>query len=342
MSKFVVVGGAGFIGCNCVERLVKDGHEVIVVDNLSRKGTAANLKWLQSFGTFEFIKADIRDADAMVNVFSDHGDCDTVFHLAGQVAVTSSVTNPREDFEINALGAFNVLEGVRLSGHKPLMLYSSTNKVYGGMEGIRVEERESRYVYRDHPDGISEDFLLDFHSPYGCSKGAADQYFRDYHRIFGIPTVVFRQSCIYGKRQFGVEDQGWVAWFIIAALLGRPLSIYGDGKQVRDILYIDDLIDAYMLAAKNKKEVGGEIFNVGGGPERVMSVWTEFGPLIESYLGKPVPVTYHDWRPGDQAVFVCDISKVRRVLGWSPRHSVKEGTRKLFDWVAENIDLFKD
>ncbi|MCD6288472.1 MAG: GDP-mannose 4,6-dehydratase, partial [Candidatus Hydrogenedentes bacterium] len=215
----MVIGGAGFIGCNIVRRLLDEGKDVVVVDNLSRRGAESNLEWLRSFGDYAFVRADVRDQDAMTRLFADGGwDVETVVHLAGQVAVTTSIVNPREDFEINALGTLNILESIRLSGQRPLIIYASTNKVYGGMENIVIEETDTRYRYRDYPMGIAETMSLDFHSPYGCSKGTGDQYVRDYARVYGIPSVVFRQSCIYGRRQFGVEDQGWVAWFVIAAV----------------------------------------------------------------------------------------------------------------------------
>jgi len=341
LKKYVVVGGAGFIGCNSVRRLLERGDAVVVVDNLCRKGTASNLEWLRGLGEFEFIKADIRDADAMESLFKQHGDADVVLHLAGQVAVTTSVLNPREDFEINALGSLNILEAVRKSGEKPLLIYSSTNKVYGALEEIAIEERETRYVCRDYPHGISENASLDFHSPYGCSKGVADQYFRDYARIYGMRTVVYRQSCIYGPRQFGTEDQGWLAWFIIAAVLGRPISVYGNGKQVRDVLHVDDLVDAYLLAAENKDNVTGSIYNVGGGPSHTVSIWLEFGPMLERLLGKRIPVSWCDWRPGDQPFYVSDIRKIAADLGWEPTRGVEEGAKGLFDWVTENTYLFK-
>ncbi|MES2201161.1 MAG: SDR family NAD(P)-dependent oxidoreductase, partial [candidate division FCPU426 bacterium] len=253
--KALVSGGAGFIGCNMSKRLLQEGWQVTVFDNLSRPGTANNLRWLKNFGRVRFVKGDVRDRARVRAAYKAAQSPDAVFHFAGQVAVTTSVTDPREDFEVNALGTFNMLEGLRhgLSAAskkktKPAFFYSSTNKVYGGMEDIRVVEKGGRYQYRDLPKGIPESRLLDFHSPYGCSKGAADQYVHDYGRIYNFPTVVFRQSCIYGYRQFGVEDQGWVAWFTIAAALGKPLTIYGDGKQVRDVLFIEDLCDAYLLA----------------------------------------------------------------------------------------------
>ncbi|NJL72925.1 MAG: NAD-dependent epimerase/dehydratase family protein [Candidatus Competibacteraceae bacterium] len=341
MSKFMVIGGAGFIGCNSVKRLLSLGHEVVVVDNLSRKGTQSNLDWLRTQGEFCFEQVDIRDAAAMERVFQTHTGLDTVLHLAGQVAVTTSVINPREDFEINALGTLNVLEGIRLSGQRPLVIYSSTNKVYGGMEEIVIEEQATRYAYRDYPLGIPETATLDFHSPYGCSKGAADQYVRDYARIYDIPSVVMRQSCIYGYRQFGVEDQGWVAWFVIAAVLGKPISIYGNGKQVRDVLFVEDLVDAYLAASAQKDAVAGKIFNVGGGAKFQMSIWAEFGPILDGLLGRKIDVTYGDWRPGDQPVYISDIRKAADELGWQPKVSVEDGVSRLFHWVSENRSLFE-
>lgn len=339
-KKALITGGAGFIGANLARRLMADGWQVVIVDNLSRSGTENNIEWLRSQGEFEFAKLDIRDYEGLKRVFKNHNPLDAVFHLAAQVAVTTSVTNPREDFEINALGTFNVLEAVRETGQRPAFFYASTNKVYGGMEDVAIVERATRYEYRDFPNGIAEDRLLDFHSPYGCSKGAADQYVRDYWRIYRIPTVVFRQSCIYGWRQFGIEDQGWVAWFIIAVQKGRPITIYGDGKQVRDVLFIDDLLDAYLAAYERIDRTAGQVYNIGGGPNNTMSVWAEFGPLIEELCGRKIEVTYSDWRPGDQPVFVCDISKAERDFGWEPRVDVRTGVRRLYGWVAENLDLF--
>jgi len=208
------------------------------------------------------------------------------------------------------------------------------------MESLIVEEKETRYAYRDYPRGIPETYPLDFHSPYGCSKGSGDQYVRDYARIYNLPNVVFRQSCIYGPRQFGVEDQGWVAWFVIAAVLRHPITIYGDGKQVRDLLYIDDLLDAYDAAVDNIDRVAGQIYNVGGGPANQLSVWQEFRPLLERLTGREIPVQWSDWRPGDQRIFVADIRKAAGYLAWRPKVSVEEGITHLYHWVKENRALF--
>jgi CDP-paratose 2-epimerase len=263
-----------------------------------------------------------------------------VLHLASQVAVTQSVIDPREDFEINALGTFNVVDAVRRHAPEAALLYASTNKVYGGMEGVGIVRAGRRYAYADYPHGIPESFPLDFHSPYGCSKGAGDQYVRDYARIYGLRTLALRQSCIYGQRQFGVEDQGWVAHFVIATVLERPIAIYGDGMQVRDVLHIDDLVAAYQAGIDRIDEVRGEVFNLGGGPENTLSVWAEFGPLLEELAGRPVPVNYGPWRPGDQRVFVADVRLAAERLGWRPRVSPREGIRRLYEWVSANPELF--
>ncbi len=341
MSRnYLVTGGAGFIGSNYVSRLLERGEKVTVFDNLSRAGAPRNLKWLnETFGAnaFELVDGDVRNAPLLSETAKG---ADVIVHLAAQVAVTTSVTDPREDFEINAQGTFNVVEAARLSGRNPILIYASTNKVYGGMDDVEVVEDATRWRYKDLPFGAPETQPLDFHSPYGCSKGTGDQYVRDYARIYDLPTVVMRQSCIYGPRQFGVEDQGWVAWFIIAVTSGKPMSIYGDGKQVRDLLYVYDLLDAYDAAVKNIDKVKGEVFNLGGGPENVLSVWAEFGPMLEKLFGRPIPVGHGDWRPGDQKVFVADIRKAGQVLGWKPKYSVEKGVRELFEWVSANKDLF--
>jgi len=339
MSRVLVTGGAGFIGSNLSHRLLSQGHEVVIYDNLSRAGTKKNLAWLrQNHGeSFTLVQADVRDYPSLQRAVLG---CDVVYHLAGQVAVTWSVSDPRQDFEINALGTLNMLEAARSSSPPPIVLFTSTNKVYGGMEEVEIVELETRHAYASLPEGVSEARPLDFHSPYGCSKGAADQYVRDYARIYGLRTVVFRMSCIYGPRQFGVEDQGWVAHFLIASVLGRPITIYGDGKQVRDVLYVDDLVAALESATERIEVTSGQIYNMGGGPENTMSVWTEFHALLKELLGHEVAVSYADWRPGDQLVYVSDTSKAGRELGWSPRVPVREGIERLFRWVVDNKHLF--
>lgn len=334
MSKILITGGAGFIGCNAADMFANEGWQVTVLDNLSRRGTELNLKWLRQKHLVDFLKVDIRDASSTAGAIQKASP-DVVLHLAAQVAVTTSVTNPREDFEINAFGTLNVLEGIRAAKIKPLVIYSSTNKVYGGMEEVVIEERRGRYEYRDLSNGTPETMNLDFHSPYGCSKGTADQYIHDYGRIYGIPSVVMRQSCIYGQRQFGIEDQGWVAWFIIAASLGHKITIYGDGKQVRDVLHVNDLVQAYLAAVRQRDRSVGQIFNIGGGSTFTMSLIELMGDL-KKLLGKDIPTESGDWRPGDQRVYVSDIRRAEQVLGWKPRISPKEGVRKLYSWVQEN------
>jgi CDP-paratose 2-epimerase len=339
--RILITGGAGFIGSNAAHRFLQRGAQVTLYDNLSRRGARSNLDWLRAqhgADSFKLIQADLREADRLAEAARGQ---DVILHYAGQVAVTTSVHNPRGDFEDNALGTFNALEAARLSGSHPIFMYSSTNKVYGGMEHIGLVETETRYAYRDYPYGISEEFPLDFHSPYGCSKGAGDQYVRDYARIYGLRTVVFRQSAIYGPRQFGIEDQGWIAWFIIAAVTGQPITIYGDGKQVRDVLYIDDLIDAYELAIAKIEQAAGQVFNIGGGVNNTLTIWTETGPLLEKLLGRPLPIGRSDWRPGDQRICVMDIRKAQAVLGWSPGISVESGVTRLYQWVAANRHLFE-
>lgn len=338
---YLITGGAGFIGSNYVFRLLQRGEQVTIYDNLSRPGVRRNLEWLrQNFGerSFNLIVGDVRDA-ALLTAAARHAD--VIVHLAGQVAVTTSVGHPREDFEANALGTFNALEAARFSERDPIFIYASTNKVYGGMEDVPVIEKETRWDYLNLPYGCPETQPLDFHSPYGCSKGTGDQYVRDYARIYGLRSVVFRQSCIYGPRQFGIEDQGWVAWFVIAAVTGRPITIYGDGKQVRDVLFVEDLLDAYDQAIAHIDRARGQVYNLGGGPQNTISIWREFGALLEKLLGHPIPVSYGDWRPGDQRVFYADIRKVERELGWRPRIGVEEGIRRLVHWVQEHRSYFE-
>lgn len=342
MTNVLITGGAGFIGCNYAARLLKAGHTVTLLDNLSRKGAAANLRWLQAHAQaaagLRFIEADVRDAVAVQAAAAGQA---AIFHLAAQVAVTTSVREPRADFEVNALGSFNVLEAARHHGHKPLVLYASTNKVYGGMENVEVLEGELRYSYAALPEGLPESQALDFHSPYGCSKGAGDQYTRDYARIYDLPTVVFRQSCIYGLRQFGVEDQGWLAHFVIAASKRQPINIYGNGKQVRDMLWIDDLLDAYDCALADPARVKGRVFNIGGGPRFTLSIWKDVEPLLTRLAGRTLQVQYGEWRPGDQPIYVSDIRKAAQELRWSPKVAPQDGVEKLWKWVNANLALFE-
>ena len=339
--RILITGGAGFIGCNLAEACIRAGHEITIYDDLSRRGSGANLAWLRSSfgnGAFHFVQADVREIGALLKATRGQ---QAVCHLAAQTAVTTSVSDPRTDFEINALGTFNALEAARQTGDDPIFVFSSTNKVYGGMDDARVVEQETRYALTDYPWGVPETHGLDFHSPYGCSKGTADQYVRDYKRIYGLRTVVFRQSCIYGQRQMGVEDQGWVAWFVIAAVTGKPITIYGDGKQVRDLLHVDDLVRAFLMAMERIDVTAGQVFNIGGGPENTLSIWREFGPLLAELVGHPVvPARFGDWRPGDQPIFVSDVRAASRKFGWSPEIKVRDGIARLVDWVRANQGIF--
>jgi len=336
-ESVLIIGGAGFIGSNTAKFYIDNNYDVTVFDNLSRNGTKENVDWLRSLKKeFKFIKGDIvSDVDILNESIMNK---DIVFHFAAQVAVTTSVIDPRDDFMINALGTFNILEALRKYNREAVLLYTSTNKVYGGLEAVGTKIIDNKYQFIKMNKGISEEYPLDFHSPYGCSKGAADQYVRDYARIYGLKTIVFRQSCIYGYRQFGIEDQGWVAWFTIAALFDKQITIYGDGKQVRDVLFIDDLIKAFDLAVRNTDAYGG-VYNIGGGPDLQLSL-IELIDLLENNYNKKLNINYSDWRPGDQPVFVCDISKARSQLDWSPIVNVENGVNKLANWVTDNKKLF--
>lgn len=334
MKSILITGGCGFIGSNAAKQFMSIGWNVTVLDNHSRVGAVDNLKWLQGHGNLIFKLADVRDSQVIEEIIKA-GQFDYVLHLAGQVAVTTSVLNPREDFEINALGSFNLLEAIRKFSPESVVLYSSTNKVYGNLDELKVIKVEKSYSYEGLPLGVSESSPLDFHSPYGCSKGTADQYFLDYARIYNLKTIVFRQSCIYGPRQFGIEDQGWVAWFIIAATLKKPISIFGDGMQVRDALYVDDLIYAYQSAFENSHILKGQAFNIGGGPENTLSL-IKLLEILKSEFGRDIEYKFADWRPGDQKVFICDISKFSIKTNWKPQVSCETGVRNLISWVAEN------
>lgn len=335
-SNILITGGAGFIGCNTASYYLQQGKYVTIVDNFSREGSKKNLQWLQDqkYKKLTVIGSDVRHlSPKTIKAIQNAG---LIIHLAGQVAVTTSVQNPKEDFEINALGTLNVLEAARLSKKKPTFIYSSTNKVYGELSSESVKVTKDRYVFVKSTQGISEKFPLDFHSPYGCSKGAADQYVRDYARIYGMNTIVFRQSCIYGPHQFGMEDQGWIAWFLIALLQNKPITIYGNGKQVRDVLYIDDLVRAYDMASIDIEKTRGKIYNVGGGARNAISIWQDCKTIFESLMKKNITVKYAKERPGDQRIYVSDIRKAFKDFGWKPQIKVKAGIRMLYDWIYAN------
>ena len=332
--RFLITGGAGFIGVNAAAHYARQGHGVTVFDNLSRRGTKENLDWLRrEYPAVRAVTGDIRTGlDALA---AEAAQCDVLLHLAAQVAVTTSVADPRTDFEINAFGAFNVLEAARQAARPPIVIFASTNKVYGGMEDVAVVEDGNRYRYGALPHGASEERVLDFHSPYGCSKGAADQYVRDYARIYGMRTVVLRQSCIYGPHQFGIEDQGWIAWFAMRALLGQPVTVFGDGRQVRDVLHVDDLLAAFDAAIERIDRSSGRVYNIGGGPAFTLSL-LELIALIEKMSGEKLKHSFGDWRPGDQRVYISDIRRARAELGWEPRTTPEPGIALMRDWMAAN------
>lgn len=318
----LITGGAGFIGCNLAERLLGSREiSVRIFDNLSRAGVKANLAWLKnkSHGNLEAIEGDVRNPDAVRKAVEGVSE---IYHFAAQVAVTTSVENPALDFEVNATGTFNVLDAARRSKQRPFFLFTSTNKVYGALESVAVVPETTHYRAKATGfKGVNESEKLDFHSPYGCSKGTADQYVRDFARIYGLPTVVFRMSCIAGPRQFGNEDQGWVAHFLYSVLAEKRISIYGDGLQVRDVLHVHDLIDAMIKVREQQRITHGQIYNVGGGPQRAFSV-LEMLDAIESVTGKAARIEHCAVRPGDQPLYVSDTAKLERDTGWRPRRDI--------------------
>jgi CDP-paratose 2-epimerase len=336
-KKILITGGAGFIGVNLASKLLKEGNNfVIIYDNLFRRGVENNLKWLLSkkYKNLKFIKGDVRDYKKLKETVKD---CSDVYHLAAQVAVTKSVEDPIEDFKINAEGTLYTLEAVRQASPDAIFIFASTNKVYGELLHLKLKKEKTCYVLADKKNGITEAENLDFHSPYGVSKGVADQYARDYNRIYGLKTVVFRQSCIYGEHQYGNEDQGWVAHFIIKSLLGSRISIYGDGKQVRDLLDVSDLIRAYGLAVSHIEKAKGKIYNIGGGSKNSFSLLELIG-FLEETLRVEIKYDFFDWRPGDQKIFISDNTKLKKELGWSPKVAKEQGVRKLSEWIESNVN----
>jgi CDP-paratose 2-epimerase len=332
-----VVGGSGFIGCNVAHSLLREGREVIILDNLSRLGAEQNLRWLQGQfkGRVHAVLADVRRPRDIDGVFAD---AEAVFHFAAQTAVTTSLADPVDDFETNARGTLNVLEAVRKAGRKAPVIFASTNKVYGNLSDLAIAEHGGHYAPEDEglrTFGVSEDRKLDFCTPYGCSKGVADQYVLDYAKSFGLPTAVLRMSCIYGPRQFGTEDQGWVAHFLIRALRDEPISIFGDGKQVRDILHVEDAVSAYRALLASIDRIRGRAFNLGGGPANAISITMALRE-IEEITGRAVATSHHRWRAGDQTYFVADTRRLQQVTGWRPTIGWREGIRDLHDWLMEN------
>jgi CDP-paratose 2-epimerase len=333
----LITGGSGFIGTNLAHRLLSEGRPVLLFDSLARPGVEQNLRWLHDThgSRVEIEIADTRSADAVRRAVNRASQ---VFHFAAQVAVTTSLTDPLEDFDVNARGTLNILEAIRAQPTPPPLVFTSTNKVYGSLEDIELRQGKLRYEPANlalRQTGISEARPLDFHSPYGCSKGCADQYVLDYARTFGLPAIVFRMSCIYGPHQFGTEDQGWVAHFLIRAMEGNPITLYGDGRQVRDILYVDDLVDAFLLAQQHMGTQRGQAFNIGGGPGNTVSL-LELLDSIGDLLGRKPEVEFEGWRPGDQRYYVSNTGKFGRSTGWQPRVDVQHGLECLTRWLSES------
>lgn len=332
----LITGGAGFIGANLAHRLLAQGERVVLYDNLSRQGVEENYHWLSEVhGTaVRLVMGDTRDARTLARAVAD---ASAVFHLAAQVAVTTSLKDPVLDFTVNALGTLNLLSALRALPTPPPLVFTSTNKVYGSLAGLSFREREGRYEPCEEElrrRGIDESQPLEFYSPYGCSKGAADQYVLDHARTFGLPAVVFRMSCIYGPHQFGTEDQGWVAHFLIKAREGKPVRIYGDGRQVRDVLFIDDLVEAFLTARGQIDRLSGQAFNIGGGPANTTSL-LELTELIAAREGRPLRVEFGAWRTGDQRYYVSDTSKFSRLTGGRPKVTVGQGVNRLHQWLQE-------
>jgi CDP-paratose 2-epimerase len=340
-KPILITGGAGFVGSNLAHRLLSNGHRVRLLDNLSRAGVERNLRWLiETHG--DMVDIEVPDVRNLSIVKQAVKDASQIFHFAAQVAVTSSLVDPIEDFEINARGTLNLLEAVRAVDNPPPLIFTSTNKVYGNLADLEFTKQASRYAPVDEAireRGINENRPLDFHSPYGCSKGAADQYVTDYARTYHLPALVFRMSCIYGPHQYGNEDQGWVAHFVIRSMSGKPITVYGDGMQVRDILFIDDLVDAFLLAQQHMEKLAGHAFNIGGGPTNSISLLELLDVLTEVH-GGDVSVRFEDWRAADQRYYVADTSKFSGLTGWQPRVPVHEGVRRLYEWLRTGDDRF--
>ena len=342
-APVLVTGGAGFIGSNIADRLLGQGRRVRVYDSIARPGVQANLDWLGRHGDrLEVIRADVRDGERLAQAAQGVA---AVFHMAAQVAVTTSLVDPVEDFDVNVRATVALLEAVRAqcatTGARVPVIFASTNKVYGDLADMEFARQGDRYVPQDaalREHGVGEARPLDFHTPYGCSKGAADQYVLDWARSYDLPTCVMRMSCVYGPRQMGTEDQGWVAHFLIRALEGKAITLYGDGRQVRDILQVGDVVDAYLAALERIEDVKGRAFNLGGGPANAVSL-RELLDFIGAEIGRPVRVAYSDWRQGDQRFFVADMREAERALGLKPRTPWREGVAGLADWLAEHRSL---
>jgi CDP-paratose 2-epimerase len=338
--KILITGGCGFLGSNLASDALQRGDKVFIFDNLSREGARKNLGWLINFGKFNFQHGDIRIKNDITRSIIDFQP-DVIYHLAGQVAMTTSIENPNLDFEINVVGTFNLLEAVRLYSSGSIIIYSSTNKVYGSLEQFSYGETDTRYICNEHTHGFSEDVQLDFHSPYGCSKGSADQYMLDYSRIFNLKTVVFRHSSMYGGRQFATYDQGWIGWFCQKAheiknkKNKENFTISGTGKQVRDVLHSEDMQRLYISAVYNIDKAKGQAFNIGGGHLNSLSL-LELFVILEDEIREKIDYTKIEVRESDQKVFIADISKAKQLLDWEPKINAKTGINMMLDWVSKN------
>lgn len=337
--KILITGGCGFLGSNLAASALEKGAELMVFDNLSRLGSPQNLEWLRGQGVFTHVHGDIRNTNDVTRTIRDFRP-DAVFHVAGQVAMTTSIANPRLDFEINAMGSLNVLEAVRDHAPDAAVIYSSSNKVYGDLEYIDYQETETRYIDPTHPHGLDENTALDFQSPYGCSKGAADQYMQDFARVYGLKTLVFRHSSMYGSRQFGTFDQGWIAWFCSQAvkasqgLLDKPFTIAGNGKQVRDVLEAKDMARLYFAGLEHIDRARGQVINVGGGMKNSLSLLELFS-LLEELTGTSLHYEKLPSRFSDQRIFVADLAKAQQLLEWAPAVSARDGIGAAVSWARQ-------
>lgn len=336
--KYLITGGCGFLGSNIAEKLLINKADVIIVDNMSRTSTDLNLDWLKTLGNFKFYKADVKDSFIIDEIVKGEKP-DIIFHLAGQVAMTTSISNPKLDFETNAMGSLNVLEAVRKYSPNTGIIYSSTNKVYGDLEYLNYEEQEKRYICQEFPQGFNENIKLDFHSPYGCSKGAADQYMLDYNRIFGIKTIVFRHSSMFGLRQFSTYDQGWIGWFCQKAIEAKSgevqdWTISGNGKQVRDVLFSEDATNLYVKATESIEKAQGQVFNIGGGMKNSLSL-LELFDILESSLHVKLQYKNLPPRESDQKIFVADITKASEFFDWNVKTNKHEGIEKVLKWLTK-------
>ena len=336
-KKILITGGVGFMGTNSAIYFYKKGWKIFLVDDCSRKGTLNNLSNLKKNIKFKFYRVNVENYKKISEIISINKP-NLILHCAGQVAVTKSITDPKTDFNTNALGTFNVIESIRLYSSKSKLIFISTNKVYGSLNE-KILSNKKRYIFKKSNNAIKENYQLDFYSPYGCSKGSADQYVRDYSRIYKLDTIVLRLSCVYGIKQFGIEDHGWITWLTIASYFNRKLNIYGDGKQVRDILFIDDLVRLFFIISKTKK-IKNNLYNIGGGIKNSLSI-IELKDILEKKLKKKIRYKNYNWRQGDQKIYISNISKVRKDLGWYPKISINKGIENVINWIKDNENNIK-